>query len=275
MTAPAVHADDANFAYDTTIALADVTIDIPVGASVALLGTNGSGKSTLLKGIVGLLEPASGLLRVLGTTPRQARPRIGYLRQHSGTGRVAPMTVHDAVRIGRYARLGWFRRANHDDTAAVDDALARLNITALAGHSLHELSGGQLQRVQLAQVFAQHADLLLLDEPFAGLDLPTQQQLLALLTDEHRRGVTIFVATHELSVARSCDLVLLLRRRILAAGPPPRVCTADNLTAAFGLLGQVGAEPDGRMLLDDRHHDRTKTRPTGPRLPARRDNPRD
>lgn len=271
MTAsPAIDLRQATFAYDNgPVVLSDVTATVPPGTSVALLGTNGSGKSTLLKGLIGLLKPVAGEVRVLGTTPNDARPRIAYLRQHSWSAGVAPMTVRDAVRIGRYARLGWFGRFTSADATAVDEALHRLGIEALADHSLHELSGGQRQRVQLAQAFAQNAELLLLDEPYTGLDLRAQQRLVDLLAREHERGVTLVISTHELSVARSCDLVLLLRGRVIVAGPPSQALTTANLTAAFGLLGEVGAEPEGDLLLGDRHG--TQTQPTAPRVPARRD----
>lgn len=270
-TPPAIELSQASFAYDNgPVVLSDVTATVPAGTSVALLGSNGSGKSTLLKGLIGLLEPATGEVRVLGTTAHDARTRIAYLRQQSWSGRVAPMTVRDAVRIGRYARLGWFGRFTSADATAVDEALRRLGIEGLAGHSLHELSGGQRQRVQLAQAFAQQAEMLLLDEPFTGLDLPSQQQLVDLLAGEHQRGVTMVISTHELSVARSCDHVLLLAGRVIAAGPPAEVCTTANLTAAFGLLGEIAAEPEVELPSDG--HD-TQTQPTAPRVPARRDEP--
>lgn len=271
-TPPAIELRDASFAYDNgPVVLSDVTATVPPGASVALLGTNGSGKSTLLKGLVGLLEPTAGEVRLLGTTAHAARPRVAYLRQQPWSGRVAPMTVRDAVRIGRYPRLGWFGRFTTEDDTAVEEALHRLGIEGLTAHSLHELSGGQRQRVQLAQAFAQRAELLLLDEPFTGLDLPTQQQLIDLLDEEHERGVTMVISTHELSVARSCDLVLLLRGRVIAAGPPPEACTTANLTAAFGLLGEIAAEPEVELPFDDGHG--TQTKPTAPHVPARRDDP--
>ena len=258
---PAVELAAVSLGYDDAPAVSGVSIVVPAGASLALLGTNGSGKSTLLKGLIGLLEPLAGEMRVLGARPRDARPRVGYLRQQSWSGRVAPMTVRDAVRIGRFARLGWFRREGAEDRRIVDQAMTRLGIDHLARRSLHELSGGQRQRVQLAQVLAQQPDLFLLDEPFSGLDLPTQQQLLRILAEERARGAGMVIATHELAVARDCDLVLLLRGRVVAAGPPEVVCTEDNLVAAFGLLGQAIRGPAPELLLDDRHHDRMETRP--------------
>lgn len=250
-TMPAVHLVGADFGYDTAVALADVDLDVPPGASVALLGTNGSGKTTLLKALVGLLLPRRGVAQVFGDDPRSARPQVGYLRQQAWSSRIAPMTVRDAVRIGRFARLGWFGRETREDRAAVDDALDRLGIADLAGRSLHELSGGQRQRVQLAQVLAQQARLLLLDEPFTGLDPPTQQQLSQILAEEHNRGTTVITATHELAVARSCDLVVLLGGRVIAAGTPQLVCTDANLIATFGPSPGMGSVP---ALLDHHHH---------------------
>lgn len=275
MTAvPDVEVNGASFSYDSIPALVDVTVTVSAGASVALLGTNGSGKSTLLKAFIGLLEPVSGEVRVLGVTPRQARPRIGYLRQQPWGERVAPMTVRDAVRVGRYARLGWFGRYTAGDTRAVEEAMDLLGIAGLAGRSLHELSGGQRQRVQLAQVFAQEAELLLLDEPFTGLDLPTQQQLLTILDQQHHQQRTIMVATHELAVAHRCDLVILLRGRVIAAAPPARACTRANLTTAFGLAASAAPETIEGLLLDDHHHDLSQTRALRPPFAARRPRPR-
>jgi ABC-type Mn2+/Zn2+ transport system ATPase subunit len=262
---PALEVTAASFAYDGAPALVDASIVLPAGASLALLGTNGSGKSTLLKGLVGLLDPIAGQVRVLGVAPREARQRVGYLRQEQWSARVAPMSVRDAIRIGRFARLGWFRRERAQDHEIVDHAMDRFGIGHLANRSLHELSGGQRQRVQLAQVLAQQPELLLLDEPFSGLDLPTQEELLRILAEERDRGAAMVIATHELAVARGCDIVLLLRGRVVAAGPPDEVCTEGNLVAAFGLMGEAISGPVPEFVLDDRHRDRTETRPITPR----------
>jgi ABC-type Mn2+/Zn2+ transport system ATPase subunit len=155
--------------------------------------------------------------------------------------------------------------------------MERMTIQHLAGRSLHELSGGQRQRVQLAQVLAQQPDLYLLDEPFSGLDLPTQHRLLSILTEERTRGAAMVIATHELAVAQRCDLVRLLRGRVVAAGPPELTCTEANLVVTFGLLGEAAHGPAPEFLLDDRHRDRTQTRPLAA-PPARRptsDEPRE
>jgi ABC-type Mn2+/Zn2+ transport system ATPase subunit len=267
---PAIEVAAATFAYDGAAALIDASVVVPAGGSLALLGTNGSGKSTLLKGLVGLLIPIAGQVRVLGVSPRQARTHVGYLRQEQWSARVAPMSVRDAVRIGRFARLGWFRRERAEDRDIVDRAMQRFGIGHLANRSLHELSGGQRQRVQLAQVLAQQPDVLLLDEPFSGLDLPTQEELLRILAEERDRGATLVIATHELAVARGCDIVLLLRRRVVAAGSPDEVCTESNLVAAFGLMGEAISGPAPEFVLDDRHRDRTETRPITPRPTGQR-----
>jgi ABC-type Mn2+/Zn2+ transport system ATPase subunit len=150
--------------------------------------------------------------------------------------------------------------------------MKRVRVDPLAERTLHELSGGQRQRVQLAQVLAQEPELFLLDEPFSGLDLPTQQRLLGILDEERARGAAMVVATHELAVAHRCDQVLLLRGGVVAAGPPERVCTEANLVAAFGLLGEAARGPVPELIFDDRHHYRTASQPVTAPPPRRTDN---
>jgi ABC-type Mn2+/Zn2+ transport system ATPase subunit len=229
-------------------------LDLTPGSTTALVGPNGSGKSTFLHAVAGLLRPAAGALQVLGHAPARARARVAYVLQATEVNEHMPVTVGEVVRMGRYAVRGVWGRLGAGDRAAVDDAVERLELGALLGRHLGELSGGQRTRVFVAQGLAQGADVLLLDEPVAGVDLPPVQRIRRVVEEERAAGRTVVVATHDLADASSADRVVLLAGRVVAAGPPEAVLTADSLAEAYGSrLLRVG---DTRLLLDEgSHHD--------------------
>lgn len=246
---PAAEAAHLQLAYGTRVALDDATFTLPAGASVALIGPNGSGKSTLLRALAGLVEPRSGRLDV---PARERRGDVALVLQTTEVDRTLPVTVRETVTMARYARLGPFGRLRAADRAAVDRALARLDIADLAGRQLHELSGGQRQRVLVAQGLAQEAGLVLLDEPVTGLDVLSRQLILDAVAEERAAGRTVVVSTHDLDDARRADVVLLLASRVVAAGPPDAVLTDGPLALAYGArLLRVG---DGVIVIDDPHH---------------------
>ena len=239
-----VQVDQVSVRYGTETALQRISVDIPEATSLAVIGPNGSGKSTLLNAITGLVPTSEGKVRYSGAAP-------AYVMQSTAVDRSLPITVRETVSLGRYPARGLLRRFGPDDHAIVDEAMERLDVSELANKQLHDLSGGQRQRVFVAQGLAQDSDLLLLDEPITGLDLPSQKAILMVIADETARGRSVILTTHDLDDAKLCDQVLLLDRHVIAVGPPGDVLTEDNLIHAFG--GRFIRVGD-RLLLDDPHH---------------------
>lgn len=234
--------------YGTTIAVDRSSFSLPAGVVTAVIGPNGSGKSTLLNALAGLIEPISGSLEVV---PRQKR--ISYVMQATKVNDVLPVTVDEVVTMGRFADIGAYRRLSPTDREAVTEAIERMGVADLRSHHLSRLSGGQRQRAFVAQGLAQDHDLLLLDEPLTGIDLPTAQAIDEIIHDEVSRGCTVVITTHDLSEAHAADYVLLLAGRLIASGPPESVLTPKNLNAAYG--NALLHFEDGRLLVDDAAHD--------------------
>lgn len=248
--------------YERTAVVRGLDLRVAPGEMLALVGTNGSGKSTLLKTIVGLLEPVGGDLRVLGALPGRQPARLAYLSQFHPNAFVLPLRVRDVVRMGRFANHGLLGRMGRSDEQLVDEALRRTGITGLAGRALRDLSGGQQQRTYLAQVLARRADLLVLDEPTAGVDAAGRTAYERAVAEELARGAAVIVATHDIGEAARADQVVLLAGRVVAQGPPSEVLTADHLLDAFGVgLQRLGVDliatedPHGHDHHD--HPDRT------------------
>lgn len=255
---PAIDAVALSYAYGDYVAIHPSTFEIPEGGITALIGPNGSGKSTLLNGIAGLMKPSSGTLEVMTSDGKPSR--ISYVLQGTKVNEALPVTVREVVSMGRFAGKGALERLTREDRAAVDAAMERMSIAAIANHHLAELSGGQRQRVFVAQGIAQEHDILLLDEPTTGLDLLSTQAIDEVIRDEHTRGCTVIMTTHELTDARHSDHVLLVSQRVVAAGPPSEVLTVENLTEAYGAtLLEIDGE---RLFLDDPHHNPVEGRHT-------------
>ncbi|GGB91640.1 metal ABC transporter ATP-binding protein [Cellulomonas carbonis] len=232
--------------YRETVALEDVTLDVGAGQACGLVGMNGSGKSTLFRTVVGLVRAQAGSVEVLGGSVAQARARgaVGYVPQQDDLDRDFPVSVRDVVLMGRYHRMGPTRRARPDDDRAVAEALARVGLEGLAGRQIGRLSGGQRQRVLLARALAQEARLLLLDEPFTGLDVMSQAAVTEVLREIVDAGGSVLVSTHDLSVLPDlCSRSVLLHHRVLAAGPTADVLTPANLARTFGLDPATGRVP--------------------------------
>lgn len=245
MTA-AIEIDALSVRYGDVVALDDVHLDLQPGRVCALIGMNGSGKSTLLKSVVGLVRPTAGTVLVDGETPARARRRgtLAYVPQSEDVDWRFPVSVRDVVMMGRYGRQGPTRRPRAEDRAAVADALERVDLVDLADRQIGRLSGGQRKRAFVARGIAQDAGILLLDEPFAGVDKPSEATIVRLLRDLAAEGRTVLVTTHDLaSVAALADEAVLLLRRVLVHGTPAEVLTPENLSRAFGL------ETDGRGAL--------------------------
>jgi zinc transport system ATP-binding protein len=223
---PLLEARGVSFAYGSPV-LEDVDLTVGRGEFVALVGPNGSGKSTLLRVLLGALRPSEGSVRLLGRPSGDVdeRWRIGYVPQRPSLAPDVPATVREIVATGRLARRGWWRPLTGSDEAVVGHALESVDLRSLADHPITRLSGGQQQRVFIARAFASEPELLVLDEPIAGIDAESQRRFresLEHLIREHGAGVLL--VSHELSaVADVIDRVVVLKRRVLFDGPPSRL----------------------------------------------------
>ncbi|MGN7869006.1 putative ABC transporter ATP-binding protein [Paracoccus haematequi] len=218
-------------------ALRDASFTVPQGSVTALVGVNGAGKSTLFKALMGLLPRESGQVRILGGSVEQALARnlVAYVPQAEEVDWTFPVLVQDVVMMGRYGHMGFFRRARPADRQAVDAALARVGMTDFRSRQIGELSGGQKKRVFLARAIAQEAQVILLDEPFTGVDVKTEEAIIALLKDLRQEGRVMLVSTHDLgSVPEYCDRVVMVKGTVLASGPTETTFTPENLRQAFG-----------------------------------------
>lgn len=260
MSAPGPSISLRNLAvgYGRTSVVGSIDVELGAGQELAVVGTNGSGKSTLVRTLAGLLEPVGGTVEVLGGPPGTQPARVAYLRQFHTSGFVLPLRAADVVAMGRFAARGLLGRMRRTDREAVRRAMERMDVTHLASAPVGTLSGGQRQRIHLAQALAWEADLLILDEPTAGLDVAAQERLETVLDQERARGVAVVTCTHDIRDAMRADRALLLAGRVVASGPPREVLTRDALAATFGLV--IADLPDGiHMTMDpvhghDHHH---------------------
>jgi manganese/iron transport system ATP-binding protein len=209
-------------------ALSEVDLSLADGELVGLIGPNGAGKTTLLRAVLGLLPATAGTVRLDGT--------IGYVPQRHEFAWDFPISVEKAVLTGRTSAVGLLRRPGRDDRDAVGDALRRVDLTDLARRPIGELSGGQRQRVLVARALAVRPRLLLLDEPFTGLDVPTQELLTGLFRTLKDEGNAVLMTTHDLPAAAAlCDRLCLLNRTIVAEGPPEQLRDPELWLRAFGV----------------------------------------
>jgi len=234
MTTATISADHLCVGYGKHPVVEGVMLDMHPGELLVLIGTNGSGKSTLLKTLAGLIHPVHGDLQVLGQHAGQLPTRVAYLPQHPVSSHTLPLQVRDVVTMGRFAHLGLFKRAGNSDRTIVNAAMQRTGINAQANKPIRDLSGGQQQRTHLAQVLAREAEILLLDEPTAGLDLNGRKLVAELIAAERARGVTVVMATHELADAEQATAVMLLAQRVVSMGPPQEALRDEYLRECFG-----------------------------------------
>ena len=229
---------DATVTYrNGTTALLHASFDIPRGSITALVGVNGSGKSTLFKAIMGFVPLATGEVEIMGLPEREALKRnlVAYVPQAEDVDWNFPVLVEDVVMMGRYGHMNWLRRPKQRDREMVDEALARVGMSDYRKRQIGELSGGQRKRVFLARALAQEGQVILLDEPFTGVDVTTEEQIIALLRELRDEGRVMLISTHNLgSVPEFCDRAVLIKHTILAYGPTAEVFTQANLEHAFG-----------------------------------------
>ncbi|WP_458115291.1 metal ABC transporter ATP-binding protein [Arthrobacter sp. D2-10] len=239
-TQPAIAVEHLSVHYGDVTALDSVSFTLGRAQVCGLIGVNGSGKSTLFKCLMGLVTAQHGSLSLFGQTSSAARKGrlVAYVPQSEDVDWNFPVSVGDVVMMGRYAHMGPLRHPTRADRSAVEDALQRVGLTELRNRQIGELSGGQKKRAFVARGIAQDAQLLLLDEPFAGVDKSSEATIVELLHELKSEGRTVLISTHDLAgLPRLCDRAILLHQRILAEGTPSDVLTHANLARAFGAAG--------------------------------------
>lgn len=235
-------------------ALEDINFTVNTGERVAVIGPNGAGKSTLFKAIVGVLPFTMGHISIDGKDCRSSHARVGYVPQHTEIDWDFPVSVYDVVMMGRARHIGWFRRAGKQDQQRVHQLLDDLNLSDLAQRPIRALSGGQQRRVFIARALAQEASVLLMDEPFTGVDKAAEEDIMHALDLLKQSGITVLLATHDLDkVVTQFDKAMLIRGRLLAYGAPATVMQPGLLRQAFG--GGIRVFQDGHeyIMITDEH----------------------
>ncbi len=235
MSSPALVLSGVTAAYGREPVIEGVTGQVDPGGALALIGPNGAGKSTLIKAVLGLVPLAGGSVEILGLPPARARSQVAYVPQAETLDGSFPVSALQVVVMGRYRRIGWLRRPGPTDREIAREALERVGLASRADARFGTLSGGQRQRVLMARAMAQQARLLLLDEPFTGVDTTSTDLLLDLLDGLRADGVAVVMATHDLSVAHlACGDACLLNRRQVAFGPIEKALTPELLAQTYG-----------------------------------------
>lgn len=248
---PILSVEHLTVEYGAVKALEDVSFNLDQADRLAVVGPNGAGKSTLFKVIAGLLPPTHGLARIAGHEP-YGHLCISYIPQRSQVDWTFPVSVADVVMMGRTGRLGLLRWPGEDDREIVVNALKVVKLDSLQNRQIGELSGGQQQRMFIAQALAQQAELMLLDEPFSGLDQPSQEELFSILDGLKKQKVTIMVALHDLKLAAErFDKALILNHRLVAFGAPDQVFREEILQSAYSGKLQMLPSADGHTAFDD------------------------
>lgn len=236
--APSITVEGVTVSYANGVtAVNDASFGLGPGTICALVGINGSGKSTIFKTLMGFLKPAAGLVRIAGLEVQRALKRglVAYVPQAEEVDWTFPVLVEDVVMMGRYGHMGFLRLPRKADREAVEQALARVNMLDFRRCQIGELSGGQRKRVFLARALAQGGQVILLDEPFTGVDVKTEDQIVSLMRELRAEGRLMLVSTHNLgSIPEFCDQVVIINKTVLAAGPTETTFTQENLQRAFG-----------------------------------------
>jgi len=249
--APAIRAEDLSVELEGHLALSDVSFSLESGVRLAIVGPNGAGKSTLLRTLAGLLSPSTGHVEIHGHPPL-GHICIAYVPQQSAVDWRFPVTVLDVVSMGRVGRVGPLRRLRAADRRIVRDAIATVDLERLSGRTIDALSGGERQRMFLARALAQESEIILMDEPFAGLDLQSRDDLVDVLIGLRQQNVTLLVALHDLGLAAShFDRLLLLKTRSLGFGAPDEVLTESALQQAYGSCLRMVQTAEGALIVHD------------------------
>lgn len=242
--------ENVSIGYGEKIVMHNLSFQVPHGARVAVVGPNGAGKSTLFKALVGILPLQSGRILIHGESLGTHKDCVAYVPQREDVDWRFPVTVDDVVMMGRFDQMGWFSRPSKGDKQIVRKSLEQMGIADLADHSIGQLSAGQQQRAFLARALAQEPHILLMDEPFTGVDATTQEVTFGLLDHLQNQQVTTIISTHDLNLAASrFDHILLVNHRLIAFGTPQQVFTKENLASAFG--NSLLVMENGMMLVDE------------------------
>lgn len=250
MSTEALSVSNMTVAYQKKQVLQNVSFAVPEGRLIGIVGPNGAGKSTLIKASLGLVPMVEGEVRIYGRPYEAERKTVGYVPQRESVDWDFPTSALDVVMMGRYGRLGWFRRPGKRDREAAMECLEKVGMADLAGRQISQLSGGQQQRIFLARALAQDAKLYFMDEPFVGVDAATEKAIILLLNDLKKQGKTVFVVHHDLSTVKEYfDWVMLLNVNLIDIGPTERVFNRNNLQRAYGGKLAILDQNDESMVL--------------------------
>jgi manganese/iron transport system ATP-binding protein len=248
---PILRVEHLSVEYQSGLALDDISFELHTGERLAVVGPNGAGKSTLFKVIAGVLQSSRGLVEIAGHEPG-GHNCIAYVPQRSQVDWNFPATVADVIMMGRIGKLGFMRWPGKQDWKLVRDVLETVNLEDYAGRQISQLSGGQQQRMFIARALAQEAELMLMDEPLSGLDMPAQEDIFNIMDKLRERGVTVAVALHDIQTASErFDSVMLLNRRLVSLGTPEVAFSAKNLLQAYGGHLRLVPTPDGLAAVGD------------------------
>jgi manganese/zinc/iron transport system ATP- binding protein len=253
MNPVAIRADNLSLGYRQRTVLQDIQLQLPQGQAIAIIGPNGAGKSTLLKGLMGLIPVQTGQVRFFDQPLKRNPTRVAYIPQRQEIDWDFPITVLDLVLMGRQGHLKFWQRPSAQDQALARDCLAQLDMLAFADRQISELSGGQQQRAFIAHALAQQADIYLMDEPFAGIDLTTEKALIDLFTKLKARQQTLVCVHHDLNTLRDYfDWVVMINQRLIASGPVEQAWNLLNVQNAFEgrlpTLQSLGLTPGYEVL---------------------------
>lgn len=230
----AIEVEHLTVSYGPSPALLDISVQIPAGQLVGVIGPNGSGKSTFIKAILGFVRPDFGTVKLFGEPADHAKGRVAYVPQRGSVDWDFPITVREVALMGRYGHRPWWRNLSHEDYRHADEALDMVRMSEFRDRQIGQLSGGQQQRVFMARAMAQGAEILLLDEPFAGVDAATERAILDVLERTKAAGKTLVVVHHDLATAAEYfDRILLLKQRLFAFGPPEVVLKPELLSEVY------------------------------------------
>lgn len=229
-----IHVEDLTAAYEATPVLWDVDVDIDENSITAIVGPNGAGKSTLLKCILGFVKPLSGSVRIFNNPLKKVLDKLAYVPQHSSVNWDFPITVFDVVLMGRYQSIGWFKYPNKQEKAKALAALEEMKLSELKDRQISQLSGGQRQRVFIARALCQDADLLIMDEPLAGVDKTSERIIMNKVKELKKMGKTIVCVHHDFNTLREYfDHVILINKYVVASGEINETLTPENIKATY------------------------------------------
>lgn len=237
MSKIAVKVKEVTVAYNGKVALHGASLELKTSSISGLVGMNGSGKSTLFKSIMGFVKPVNGHVLIKGMPIKKAQKQnlVAYIPQSEDVDWNFPIAVQDVVMMGRYGYMNFLRIPSANDRMIVTESLKKTHMEEFRYRQIGELSGGQKKRAFLARALAQEAQIILLDEPFAGVDIKTEKAIVQLLVELRNMGHTILISTHDLSsISTFCDDVVLINRTILAYGPTGEIFTEENIARTFG-----------------------------------------